>query len=380
MGQILHGKAATTHAVRAKIQKSEKSAAELAKTYNINPKTALKWKKRDSVEDQKCGAKPGQNSVLSELEEAIIVETRCKTLLPLDDLLDILGAHIPALTRSNLHRCLQRKGISRLRDLLPADEKTPHKGFKEYKPGYLHIDTAQVNLGKVKHYLFVAIDRATRYVYLELHDDKTMATANAFLKAALAQYPFKIEKILTDNGAEFSYHLLPEDKKPKDGRLHTFDQTCQDQHVEHRTTLVKHPWTNGMVEAMNKKVKANTVKKFHYENITALKKHLYEYCLNYNFNLKLRAIGRITPFQAMLDWYDKEPELFSINPNHLYLGLNNYLIQRRPVLFRAIDFNIFNKPHAPLLSPNHANAKSQRFVGEFSLFRCKHDLSAFVCV
>ena len=133
---------------------------------------------------------------------------------------------------------------------MPADEKPKHQGFKDYKPGYLHIDTAQINLDKAKWYLFVAIDRATRYVYLELHGDKTMATADAFLKAALSQYPFKIEKILTDNGTEYSYNLLPEDKKPKDGRLHDFDQKCQDQKIEHRTTLVKHPWTNGQACAL----------------------------------------------------------------------------------------------------------------------------------
>ncbi len=56
MGQILHGKATTTHAVRAKTQESEASAAILSKKYGINPKTVLKWKKRDSVEDQRCGA------------------------------------------------------------------------------------------------------------------------------------------------------------------------------------------------------------------------------------------------------------------------------------------------------------------------------------
>lgn len=323
MGQVLHGKATTTHVTRAKIQNSKASIAELAIHYSINPKTVRKWKSRDSVEDQKCGSKPGQNSVLSDHEEALVIEARTKTLLPLDDLYDLLLPLIPCLTRSNLHRCLQRNGISRLKDLLPTEEKTKHLGFKDYKPGYLHIDTAQINLSQDKWYLFVAIDRATRYVYLELHGDKTMVTAKAFLNAVLAQYPFKIEKILTDNGVEFSYNLLPEPKKPKDGKVHPFDRVCQDNDIEHRTTLVKHSWTNGMVEAMNKKIKANTVRKFHYENLDSLKKHLYEYSLSYNFNLKLRAIGRKTPFQAIIDWYNQEPGIFLVNPNQLYVGLNS---------------------------------------------------------
>ncbi len=176
-----------------------------------------------------------------------------------------------------LHRCLQRHNISRLADLLPADEKGKTKAFKDYKPGYLHIDTAQVNLGKEKWYLFVAIDRATRFVYVELHDNKRMGTAEKFLKQTIAQYPFKVEKILTDNGIEFGYNLLTGAKKPKDGRQHPFEKLCSGQHIEHRTTLVKHPWTNGMVEAMNKKIKANTTKRFHYENATELRTSLCLY-------------------------------------------------------------------------------------------------------
>jgi transposase-like protein len=259
MGQVLHGTATTTHAVREKIQNAEESVAKLAKQYGINPKTAHKWKRRESVEDLKCGRRPGQGSVLSAVDEAIIVETRRKTLLPLDDLYDLLLPQIPALTRSNLHRCLQRHGVSRLADLLPEEEKTATKAFKTYAPGFLHIDTAQISLGKDKWYLFVAIDRATRYVHLELHDNKRMETATAFLENALAQYPFKVGKILTDNGIEFSYNPLVEEKKPKD-KEHPFAALCKAKQIEHRTTLVKHPWTNGMVEAMNKKVKANTTK------------------------------------------------------------------------------------------------------------------------
>lgn len=323
MGQILHGTATTTYAIREKIQNSEESIAKLAKRYNINPKTAHKWKRRESVEDLKCGRRPGQGSVLSAVDEAVIVETRRKTLLPLDDLLDLLQPQIPALTRSNLHRCLQRHGVGRQRDLLPDEEKTAVKAFKTYEPGFLHIDTAQINLGKDKWYLFVAIDRATRYVYLELHDNKRMETATVFLGNALAQYPFKVEKILTDNGIEFSYNPLPEAKKSK-GKEHPFAALCREKQIEHRTTLVKHPWTNGMVEAMNKKVKANTTKRFHYGDVDALKTHLYHYLLNYNFNLKLRAIGRKTPFETVLEWYEKKPEIFIINPNHLNVGLNNY--------------------------------------------------------
>ena len=100
------------------------------------------------------------------------------------------------------------------------------------------MDTAQINLGKDKFYLFVAIDRTTRYVYLELHDNKRMDTATAFLENTVAQYSFKIEKILTDKGVEFSYNPLPDGKKPKD-KAHLFVALCK----EKRKNTVPH-WLN----------------------------------------------------------------------------------------------------------------------------------------
>lgn len=322
MGQILHGTATTTHRIRKEIQTSQEKIKVLAKRYNVNVKTVSKWKTRDFVEDEKCGCKKGQNSVLSAVDEQIIVESRCKSLLPLDDLLVALKPIIPALTRSNLHRCLQRNNISRLSDLLPKEEKKDTKKFKSYEPGFLHIDTSEIKIGKEKYYLFVAIDRATRFMYIEVYDNKEMKTSEQFLNNAIAQYPFKIQKILTDNGAEFSYNLLADHLKPKDGREHLFDAVCKKNNIEHRTTLVKHPWTNGMVEAANKKIKTNTTKKYHYENIDEFKKHLYYYQINYNFNLKLKILNYKTPFEAIQDSYKKSSLIFYSNPKDLIVGLN----------------------------------------------------------
>ena len=180
MGQILHGTAKTTHAIRAEIQASTESIATLAQRYHVNPKTILKWRHRESVEDQPCGSKPGQGSVLTAADEAVIVGARTKTLLPLDDLLDALQPLIPALTRSNLHRCLQRHNVSRLSDLLPPEEKAKTKSFKDYEPGFLHIDTAQINLGKDKFYLFVAIDRAIYALWVPATSTWSCTTTSAW--------------------------------------------------------------------------------------------------------------------------------------------------------------------------------------------------------
>ena len=86
----------------------------LAIRYGINPKTVAKWKKREVVTDSPMGPKLVKSTVLTVEEEAIIVAFRKHTLLPLDDCLYALQENIPHLTRSSLHRCLQRHGISRL--------------------------------------------------------------------------------------------------------------------------------------------------------------------------------------------------------------------------------------------------------------------------
>ena len=114
MGQVLHSSATTTEAVRRAIQHSQESLRVLARRYGINPKTVAKWKRRRSVADMPTGPKDPKSTVLSIEEEAIVIAFRRHTLLPLDDCLYALQPTIPHLSRSSLHRCLQRHGISRL--------------------------------------------------------------------------------------------------------------------------------------------------------------------------------------------------------------------------------------------------------------------------
>ena len=71
MGQVLHGCATTTEAIRRAIQHSQESLRSLSKRYGINPKTVAKWKKRGSVADLKTGPKEAKSTVLSIEDEAI---------------------------------------------------------------------------------------------------------------------------------------------------------------------------------------------------------------------------------------------------------------------------------------------------------------------
>ncbi len=105
MGQLLHGSATTTEAVRRAIQRSEESVRALARRYGISPTTVQKWRKRSTATDAPMGPKEARSTVLTPDEEAIIIAFSRHTLLPPDDCLYGLQPTILHLTRSSLHRC-----------------------------------------------------------------------------------------------------------------------------------------------------------------------------------------------------------------------------------------------------------------------------------
>jgi transposase InsO family protein len=321
MGQVLHGSATTTHAIRATIQRSQASASELSRTYGINPKTVLKWKKRTCVEDRKTGPKQPHSTVLSTEEEAVIVAFRRHTLLALDDCLYSLQPTIPHLTRSSLHRCLQRHGISRLPDV--ESDKPAKKKFKSYPIGYVHIDIAEVQTAEGKLHLYVAIDRTSKFAFVQLVDKANRKTASAFLEALVRALPYKINIVLTDNGIQFTFPPRYKDGPTATYVTHMFDMRCRENGIEHRLTKVKHPWTNGQVERMNRTIKEATVKRYHYDNHDELRTHLTDFINAYNYARRLKTLSGLTPYEYICKIWTKEPERFILNPTHQMPGLNS---------------------------------------------------------
>lgn len=315
MGQVLHNCATTTHAVRATIQRSQASVAEIAEQYGINQKTVRKWRARQSVEDKPMGPKSPHSTVLSPEEEAACVAFRKHTLLPLDDCLYALQASIAHLTRSSLHRLFQRHDISRLPDL--KGETGPKKKFKSYPIGYFHIDIAEVRSEDGKLYMFVAIDRTSKFVFVELYEKAGKMNAARFLRRLIEAVPYTIHTILTDNGIQFT------DRKTDRLTLeHIFDRVCRENSIEHRLTKVNHPWTNGQVERMNRTLKEATVKRYHYGSHDQLREHLQTFVDAYNFAKRLKTLKGLTPFEYIVKRWTEQPKRFKQNPNHHFPGLN----------------------------------------------------------
>ncbi len=83
------------------------------------------------------------------------------------------------LSRSALHRCLQRHGISRLPDI--EGDKPKRQRFKRYPIGFFHVDIAEVQTAEGKLYLFVGIDRTSKFAVTQLVGRVDRRTAWEFL-------------------------------------------------------------------------------------------------------------------------------------------------------------------------------------------------------
>ena len=222
------------------------------------------------------------------------------------------------MARSGLDRRLCRHGVGNLRDLLAQSPRPKHKAFNVYTPGYLHVVVKylpQIADESSRRYLFVAIDRATRWVFIRVYKSKTAANARRFLRDLQRACPIRIRTILTDNGKEFTDRLFGLRKRNPTGK-HEFDQLCTEFDIEHRLSPPAHPQTNGMVERFNGRI-AEVLQSHHFRSGEELETTLHRYVALYNQQLPQSALGSKTPLQAIKDWPTLKPELFRKQPYFL---------------------------------------------------------------
>lgn len=292
--QSIHPRARTTPAIRKEIQEapSSVSTAELARRFSVNRNTVAKWRKRKSQEDVSHAPKRHWSQKLTASDIQIIVQTRKLTNLPIDDLLVVVNPQLSnPIGRSRLGDILKEHGLTQ-------KPKREIKQFASYEPGFIHIDCTYLpKIEGVQSKAFCAIDRISKWAYVEIHERKTQEASAEFLQNLIKKCPFQIHRILTDNGAEFTYRLLPEEKKTL--KIHPFDQICQAEEIKHKLIKFKHPWTNGQVERFNRQMKDKTTKICRYNSQQELKSGIERWVDWYNQHCQLKALKRITPNQFL---------------------------------------------------------------------------------
>jgi transposase InsO family protein len=321
--QIYHSNAATNINIRCEIQNNSGTNLELATRFNTSEQTISKWRNRDFVQDKSC--KPlNIEYALNELEKAIIISLRKSSWMPLDEVWETVLETNPSISRSSVHRCFVAENINKV----PVEKKEIAKKFKEYSPGYLHIDVTYLpKFNGKSYYLFVAIDRATRLMFYSIYENKTAENTEDFMEKCIEFFPIYITHILTDNGLEFTNRLLKSKTGNSCQKLSKMDLKCVKYDIEHRLTAPATPKTNGMVERVNGTIKNNTILKTKYQNKYEMEADMMRFLCYYNLYRRhgsLRKELKVkTPIQAIEKWYELEPNLFKITPENFK---NNLLI------------------------------------------------------
>ena len=330
MKQAYHSNSTTNVRLRSEISGSNLSHKELSIKYGVSLNTIGKWKTRNEFTDK--SSRPDRiEYALSEIEMLIATELRILTWWSLDEITEAIKPKDPRKIRSAIYRTFVRGKINRV----PEKVKEKAQKFKEYDPGYLHIDVTYLpKINGIKYYLFVAIDRATRTLYFKVYDAKSSSNAEAFLKECIAFFPIYITHSLTDNGLEFTNRLLKSKKGESCEKKSKFDIICQENNIDHRCTKPFTPKTNGMVEKANDIIKKGTIKKTTYNSIEEMNNDLMAFLVHYNLYRRHGSLRRElnvkTPFDAIQKWFELDPSIFKQNPLDFKKKLLNLKCSNNP--------------------------------------------------
>jgi transposase InsO family protein len=304
----LHSNATTTHVTRRLIQQATGSIANIARLYGVSWTTAKRWHFRQDVEDRSSRPKTLHTAIPEPIQE-LLLELRRRSM-SLDEVFESVMDEHPCLGRSSLWRLFRRHGMGRLK----KPTRQAHSTFKPYPPGYVHIDSFNTpRFGSTRYYGFVAIDRATRRTHVAVYSDKTQASGADFLRQCVRAFEFRIKKVLTDNGSEFTNRAY---KGGRARRVHEFDQVCRLEGIEHRFTKPRTPKTNGLAERQVQIIKNATTRKNTYLSPEVMKQDIRHWDQRNNAK-RQRRLAYKTPIQVSQEWYDIDEQLFRRKPGSL---------------------------------------------------------------
>jgi transposase InsO family protein len=148
------------------------------------------------------------------------------------------------------------------------------------------------------------------------------ATTTEAVRRAIQHSQESLRVLATRYGIQFTFPPRYAGGPTATYVTHMFNMRCKEHGIEHRLTKVRHPWTNGQVERMNRTIKEATVKRYHYDLHEQLQQHLTDFINAYNFGRRLKTLKGLTPYEFIVKTWTNEPERFILNPLHKMPGLN----------------------------------------------------------
>jgi hypothetical protein len=168
----------------------------------------------------------------------------------------------------------------------------------------------------------VAIDRTSKFAFVQLVESANRVTAAAFLDALVAAVPYRIHTVLTDNGIQFRFVPRYANRPTTRSMTHMFAMRCRDRGIAYRFIKITHPWTNRQVERMNRTIRDATVTRFHSNSHDQLRRHRDDFVAADTFGKRLKSLRGLTPYEFICKTWADEPHRFILNPLHQMPGLN----------------------------------------------------------
>lgn len=296
----LHKNSKTTYRIRQEIKSSKESIASLARKYSLDWKTVKKWKQSEGIEDKTSRPKRLRTD-LTKQEEDLICFHRKQFKATIEEIYGTLKEQFEHknIYPMKIYRCLKRHDLNVLPKELKEAEKRIKK-FKNYGVGYLHIDFIfSKRFERKRYYVFTCIDRISKLAFVMLTDSRKVEESVRFLREVIKYYPYRINYILTDNGSEFNNNANKKHPTIKPRKEHLFVYTCKENNIVYRATQFKHPWTNGMAERFNRKIKEKVIQLKYFKDIQELAEELERYINEYNYKIKLKALGQLSPVEYL---------------------------------------------------------------------------------
>ncbi|QQR69057.1 MAG: transposase [Alphaproteobacteria bacterium] len=271
-----------------------------------------RWRARDDVHDR-SSKRHNLNQSTNMVEEELIIGLRQEVGLSFDDITEVMRRCVnPRLSRSAIVRCLHRRGAAARAP--EASDAAPRPGrFPDVPCGFIHIDLKHLTRLQGKpSFIFMAVDRATRFAHIEVIPARDAVTVAGCLERFLAAFPHKVHTILTDNGSEFTDRFggarwTPQGRTPTGN--HPFDRVCAAHGIDHRLTKPFHPQTNGMVERFNRRIAealrtcpaaASNQGKNKFLSHDQRNAFLHTFVANYN-KTRLRCLNYTDPISRLLN-------------------------------------------------------------------------------